>query len=79
MLRMLEAQQGPTPAETLWNMTKENPDSSFRSKGFMKQILLQLRKDSFVKTVSLGDHFGYQLSENYRHKLQKAKKLREKV
>ena len=74
MLRMLEAKQGPTPAETLWNMAKENPDSNFRSKGFMKQILLQLRKDSLVKTVSLGDRFGYQLSEKYQQKLRKAKK-----
>ena len=72
MLRMLEARQGPTPADILWDIAKKNPDSNFRSKGFMKQILLQLRKDSFVKTVCLGDNFGYQLSENYRQKLRKA-------
>ncbi len=74
LLRMLDAQQGPTPADALWDMAKEHPDANLRSKTFMKQMLLQLKRDHFIKTVSLGDHFGYQLSDNFRQKLIKSAK-----
>lgn len=71
LLRMLEAQQGPTPADTLWSMAQESPDANLKSKAFMKQMLQQLRKDLFVRTTPLGSQFGYQLTENYRHKIRK--------
>ena len=76
---MLEAQQGPTPADTLWSMTQENPDANLKSKAFMKQMLQQLRKDLFVRTIPLGSQFGYQLTENYRHKVRKNFKALEEV
>ena len=66
-----------TPASELWNIAKEQPEV-FKSKGYMKMLLFEMRRRSLVKAVPLGEHYGYELSGHYRHEQAKRRKLAQK-